>query len=155
MLPSRIIHHGLTLASADLNTTTRTAVGARSKRIVIPPGANDGLLYLVHQGVYFDLYVYTFLRCEPGFTPIFVARVKDFNMRFRAKHFAGDPSVTISPDESLLHDPIDPRGSPAFIELDHTISSFNRSSFPPHLRNALAEGVLDNHLYTAFLLPYV
>lgn len=84
-----------------------------------------------------------------------LARVKRFNLRFRAKHYAGDSSVTAVPNgegEGAL--PIlDPRRSSAFMELDHVASNF-RSSFPSHFRNPIMQDVLvDNHLYTACLMP--
>ncbi|KAF8078522.1 hypothetical protein FPV67DRAFT_1557832 [Lyophyllum atratum] len=86
---------------------------------------------------------------------IMMSQVKAFNLRFRARHFVGDASVAshfsdgLGPSES-----VDPRGSPAFIELDHVVSSF-RASFPPHLRNPIVDNVVDNHLYTTFLMPHV
>ncbi|KAJ2928849.1 hypothetical protein H1R20_g8248, partial [Candolleomyces eurysporus] len=86
---------------------------------------------------------------------ILVSRTKAFNMRFRAKHFAGDSSVVGPVDEFQAQDSVDPRGSPAFIELDHLASSFNRANFPQHLRTPITDNVVDNHLYTAFLLPHV
>lgn len=85
----------------------------------------------------------------------FLARIKAFNMRFRAKHFAGDSSVVCPTDEFQVQDSVDPRGSPAFIELDHLASSFNRANFPQHLRTPITDNVVDSHLYTAFLLPHV
>ena len=91
-----------------------------------------------------------------GFDYFLVAQVKAFNLRFRSKHFAGDPTVAAlyndgpqSPDE-----PVDPRGSAAFIELDHIVSSF-RASFPSHLRNPINDNIVDNHLYTTCLMPHV
>lgn len=80
---------------------------------------------------------------------ILISRVKVFNTRFRARRHAGDSSVT-----NFQSDDHDPRGSSAFIELDHIASSF-RSSFPSHLRNPIVDNVVDNHLYTACLMPYV
>ncbi|KAG6832433.1 hypothetical protein H0H92_001479, partial [Tricholoma furcatifolium] len=83
------------------------------------------------------------------------ARVKTFNLRFRARHFAGDMAVASQFSDGLgLSDSVDPRGSPAFIELDHIASSF-RASFPSHLRNPIVDNIVDNHLYTAFLMPHV
>jgi hypothetical protein len=85
-----------------------------------------------------------------------MSRVKVFNHRFRARHFSGDASVASSQnlrgDASLAT--VDPRGSPAFIELDHLVSSF-RASFPKDLRNPIRANVVDNHLYTACLMPQV
>lgn len=91
-------------------------------------------------------------------TTILLSHVKTFNMRFRAKHFAGDESVITSVSfngnfPSSSH-PIDPRGSPAFIELDHVVSSF-LSTFPSHLRNPINNNIVDNHLYSASLMSHV
>ncbi|KAF5313234.1 hypothetical protein D9619_003267 [Psilocybe cf. subviscida] len=87
---------------------------------------------------------------------ILISQVKAFNLRYRSKHFAGDPTViNVYDDVSLQSDSsVDPRGSAAFIELDHLVSSF-RASFPGHLRNPINDNVVDNHLYTACLMPHV
>lgn len=81
-----------------------------------------------------------------------------FNLRFRSKHFAGDPSVVnlynVNDGFQTSENSVDPRGSAAFIELDHIVSSF-RASFPSYLRNPINDNVVDNHLYTACLMPYV
>ncbi|EKM83798.1 hypothetical protein AGABI1DRAFT_66768 [Agaricus bisporus var. burnettii JB137-S8] len=84
---------------------------------------------------------------------ILIARVKVFNTRFRARHYAGDTAVTNIRGDNIS-ERYDPRGSSAFIELDHVASSF-RSSFPSHLRNPISNNVVDNHLYTASLMPHV
>ncbi|KAH8835150.1 hypothetical protein DL96DRAFT_1573039 [Flagelloscypha sp. PMI_526] len=85
---------------------------------------------------------------------IILSRVKCFNLRFRAKHYAGDLSVTAPATEGeTLLPSMDPRGSPAFMELDHIASNF-RSSFPAALRTPIIQDALvDNHLYTACLMP--
>lgn len=87
---------------------------------------------------------------------IMISQVKTFNSRFRARHFAGDVAVQANPfsDNLQSSEPIDPRGSQAFIELDNVVSSF-RASFPSHLRNPIVNNVVDNHLYTACLMPHV
>lgn len=86
---------------------------------------------------------------------IMLSHVKTFNMRFRSRHFAGDSAVT-SPYNDVVQssDPVDPRGSQAFIELDHVVSSF-RESFPSHLRNPIVDNVVDNHLYTTCMMSHV
>ncbi|KAJ7925882.1 hypothetical protein B0H13DRAFT_1973748 [Mycena leptocephala] len=86
---------------------------------------------------------------------IMLSQVKTFNLRFRAKHFFGDPSV-MSPhnERSNPLEPVDPRGSPAFMELDNIATSF-RSSFPTHLRQPIIENVIDQHLYTACTIPHI
>jgi hypothetical protein len=86
-----------------------------------------------------------------------MSRVKVFNHRFRARHFAGDAAVSCVQtqcDDESSPDKVDPRGSPAFMELDHLVSSF-RGTFPSHLRNPIVDNVVDNHLYTACLMPLV
>ncbi|KAF7436918.1 hypothetical protein PC9H_003752 [Pleurotus ostreatus] len=85
---------------------------------------------------------------------IMISQVKTFNMRFRARHLAGDTSVT-SPykDTSQLSEHIDPRGSPAFLALDEVVSTF-RVSFPPHLRSPITDSIVDPVLYTASLMPH-
>jgi len=84
-----------------------------------------------------------------------ISQVKTFNLRFRARHFFGDLSV-MSPHSENNNplEPIDPRGSPAFMELDNITSSF-RASFPGHLRNPIVANVVDQHLYAACLMPHV
>ncbi|KAJ7492527.1 hypothetical protein FB451DRAFT_1218642 [Mycena latifolia] len=81
------------------------------------------------------------------------ARAKTFNLRFRARHFFGDAAV-MSPHTEQYNplEPIDPRGSPAFIELDNIASSFY-SSFPSHLRTPIVANVVDQHLQ-AFYFSY-
>lgn len=85
-----------------------------------------------------------------------MSRVKVFNHRFRARHFAGDIAVASTHHvcNDIPPDKIDPRGSPAFAELDHIMTSF-RASFPGHLRSPIVDNVVDNHLYTACLMPLV
>jgi hypothetical protein len=84
--------------------------------------------------------------------------VKAFNLRFRSRHFAGDPTVanvySVNDGYQMSENSVDPRGSAAFIELDHIVSSF-RGSFPSHLRNPVNDNVVDNHLYTTCLMPHV
>jgi hypothetical protein len=90
-----------------------------------------------------------------------MSRVKVFNHRFRALHYAGDPQYTGkpaansrgNPDDPSPPETIDPRGSPAFLELENIVSSF-RASFPSHLRNPITDNVVDSHLYTACLMPH-
>ncbi|KAF9473114.1 hypothetical protein BDN70DRAFT_886156 [Pholiota conissans] len=89
---------------------------------------------------------------------ILISQVKAFNLRFRSKHFAGDPAVasvySVNDGYQTSENSVDPRGSAAFIELDHIVSSF-RGCFPSHLRNPINDNVVDNHLYTACLMPHV
>ncbi|KAF8922447.1 hypothetical protein CPB85DRAFT_1267627 [Mucidula mucida] len=87
---------------------------------------------------------------------ILLSRVKTFNMRFRAKHFNGDETIT---SRNPLPRPtgsseVDARMSVGFIELDNTISSF-LGTFPAHLRSPIMNNTVDNHLYTACLIVHV
>ncbi|KAJ7181763.1 hypothetical protein C8R43DRAFT_970368 [Mycena crocata] len=87
---------------------------------------------------------------------ILLSKVKTFNLRFRAQYFFGDVSV-MSPHTEQYNrsvDPIDPRGSPAFLEIDNIAASF-RSSFPAHLRNPIVGQSVDQHLYAACLMPHI
>ncbi|KAL0951062.1 hypothetical protein HGRIS_007801 [Hohenbuehelia grisea] len=85
---------------------------------------------------------------------IMISKVKSFNMRFRAKHFSGDPSVAAPDNEHAeSSDYADPRGSPAWVELDEMVSRF-RACFPSQLRNPISDGVVDSHLYSACLMPH-
>lgn len=91
---------------------------------------------------------------------ILLSRVKQFNLRFRSKYHARDPSVLPTPDAlgNLPPKPagivIDARESPAFKELDVLSSTF-RQGFPPHLRNPVDGNSVDAHLYSACLTPYL
>lgn len=48
----------------------------------------------------------------------------------------------------------DPRGSQAFLELDYTIDTFT-TTLPTQCRNPIVNNIVDNHLYTAWLMPHV
>lgn len=74
--------------------------------------------------------------------------VKNWNLRFRGRYFAGDARLApaTSPDGDLHT--LDPRQTPAFQELDHIASSF-RASFPAHLRNPVQDEMVDPYLYSA------
>jgi len=80
------------------------------------------------------------------------AKVKSFNSRFRAKHYAKDPAVLNPYAEAQPSGRIDPRGSVAFIELDHTAASF-RESF--RSREPIVDNVVDNQLFTTCLMPHL
>nr|GAT43231.1 predicted protein [Mycena chlorophos] len=84
-----------------------------------------------------------------------ISRAKTFNTRFRSKFHFGDASVMsphTEPNNPL--EPVDPRGSPAFTEIDSIATTF-RSTFPAHLRNPISNNVVDQHLYVACLMPLV
>jgi hypothetical protein len=89
---------------------------------------------------------------------LLISKVKSFNLRYRSRYYAGDPAV-LSPasQDGQAEDPVsgvDPRRSPAFIELDYLLSEF-KASFPAHFRHPIKNNVLDVDLYTAFLTPLV
>ena len=82
-----------------------------------------------------------------------------FNLRFRARHFAGDPDVLPPPESLISNDEaiqyyVDPRDSKSFKEVDFLVSSFV-DSFPKEYRDPTRGGVLDNHLLLAILVPNV
>jgi hypothetical protein len=121
-------------------------------------------LFLLHPEKQVDSFVLyvkaTMLICAFFFLFFFVAsanvisaKVKNFDLRFRARHFFGDVAVMSphSEQQNPLVPAIDPRGSPAFVELDNITSSF-RSSFPSHLRNPIVANVVDQHLLVYVLV---
>ncbi|KAK7058877.1 hypothetical protein VNI00_001501 [Paramarasmius palmivorus] len=79
--------------------------------------------------------------------------VKTFNMRFKARHFTGEESVT-SDVRANPDDPIDPRKTLTFIELDRILSAY-LSSFPVHLRNPVQSGIVDCNLVAATLISHL
>ncbi|PFH54567.1 hypothetical protein AMATHDRAFT_78225 [Amanita thiersii Skay4041] len=86
---------------------------------------------------------------------ILISRVKTFNLRFRARHYAGDSAVSSDfSDGQTISERADPRGSQAFIELDYTVDTF-ASTFPSHCRNPIMNNIIDSHLYTACLIPHI
>ncbi|KAL5535512.1 hypothetical protein ACEPAF_3606 [Sanghuangporus sanghuang] len=90
---------------------------------------------------------------------ILMSRVKNFNLRFRSKHFAGDPDMippagSSNEEQSATAQYIDPRDTPGFIKIDHLVSAFI-PSFPKGLRSATRDGVVDIHLLLALLAPNV
>ncbi|KAH9937175.1 uncharacterized protein B0H18DRAFT_969438 [Fomitopsis serialis] len=92
-----------------------------------------------------------------------LSRVKNFNMRFRSKHHSGDPSAQVinnlfPPPHACKYsdsdgEPMDPRQTAAFLELDQLVTAF-RSSFPVHLRNPAKEQV-DAHLFSAITAAHL
>jgi len=88
---------------------------------------------------------------------IILSRVKNFNLRYRARYFAKDFDYTPTANAPALmpsSDVLDPRSTPAFVEVDTLVSSF-RSSFPADLRNPISGNVVDVHLFTACTIPYI
>jgi len=88
---------------------------------------------------------------------IILSRVKNFNLRYRARYFAKDlnyvPTIN-APVRLPSSEVMDPRSTPAFIEVDNLVSTF-RSSFPPDLRNPINGNVVDVHLFTACTIPHM
>lgn len=86
-----------------------------------------------------------------------MSRVKTFNLRFRAKNYAGEPAM-VSPitvhnvEHSSSAQYIDPRETYGFKEIDNLVQSFV-PSFPRGLRDTTRDGVVDIHLLLAILAP--
>ncbi|KAI0051666.1 hypothetical protein FA95DRAFT_1511617 [Auriscalpium vulgare] len=91
---------------------------------------------------------------------ILLSKVKAYNLRFRSKRFSGDPAFAYASSYSEIWErdaedgTMDPRRTPAFVEVDHIATMF-RQTFPLHLRNPVPDGVVDSHLYTACLIPHL
>ena len=78
-----------------------------------------------------------------------ISRVKRFNVRYKAKFYAGDEDMQSAATlmcESL--DQLDPRETTAFQTLDQLVSAFF-PSFPPQSRTPIQDETVDSHLYTA------
>ena len=78
-----------------------------------------------------------------------ISRVKNFNLRFKALAYSGDPSV--APPAGLTNTNMEdfhPKETPAFRELDELVSTF-KAGFPPHMKDPMVDGKLDGYLYTA------
>lgn len=88
---------------------------------------------------------------------LLVSKVKLFNLRFRAKCYAGDPKMslnqTVSPIGQLPED-IDPRQTEGFKEIDVLVHSFV-DSFPRDFKDPVKDGVVDAHLLVACISPNV
>ena len=82
--------------------------------------------------------------------------IKDFNHRYKMKSNLGDtrflPVRSFEPQ--AYGDQPDIRSSPAFLELDQLLVSF-QSSFPSNLKDPFRNGLVDSHLYTTFLTAHV
>lgn len=79
-----------------------------------------------------------------------LSKVKNFNLRFRSRHYAGDPTCGVETFGEI----IDPRSTQAFKDLDNLVLAF-RSSFPVRFKNPVNGSVVDPHLYCASLYPYL
>jgi hypothetical protein len=112
---------------------------------------HDPHILLAHPEGHTDSFVLTIK------ASIILSRVKNFNLRYRARYFAKDPEYTPTASAPIWlpsSDVLDPRSTAAFIEVDALVSSF-RSSFPPDLRNPINGNVVDVHLFTACTIPHV
>ena len=92
-----------------------------------------------------------FVKCS-----MLISRVKNFNLRFKALAYAGDPSV-IPPTGTNLRDGLEnfyPKDTPAFRELDELVSSF-KASFPLHMKNPMTDDKLDGYLYSAWNMAHL
>lgn len=88
---------------------------------------------------------------------IILSKVKNFNLRYRARYFAEDPDYTPTTKTHTRlpgAETMDPRSCPAFLEIDDLVSRF-KSSFPPDLRNPINGNVVDVHLFTACTIPHM
>ncbi|KZT01965.1 uncharacterized protein LAESUDRAFT_443524 [Laetiporus sulphureus 93-53] len=83
-----------------------------------------------------------------------LSRVKNFNIRFRARYYAGDPSVTVHTTigETDCMQPKDIRNTPAFFELNGLVTDF-QNSFPTNLRHPVQNNLVNPHLFAAFTAP--
>ncbi|KAF8832430.1 hypothetical protein HHX47_DHR1002027 [Lentinula edodes] len=86
---------------------------------------------------------------------ILLSKVKTFNLRFRAKHFSGDGEGSLSYNTFRADEPVDPRNTMSFIDLDGTVTSFI-ATFPSHLRNPLTKDEkMDCTLFAAMAMSHV
>ncbi|KAJ3750260.1 hypothetical protein DFH05DRAFT_1466621 [Lentinula detonsa] len=86
---------------------------------------------------------------------ILLSKVKTFNLRFRAKHFSGDGESSYSYNTFRPDEPVDPRNTMAFIDLDGTVTSFI-ATFPSQLRNPLTKDEkMDCTLFAAMAMAHV
>lgn len=82
---------------------------------------------------------------------LLMSRVKNFNTRYKALAFAGDPSVVpvIDGNSESGNFRTSPRTSPMFLELDNLILTF-KNKFPAHLKTPFADDKIDFYLYSAW-----
>lgn len=85
---------------------------------------------------------------------ILLSKVKTFNLRFRSRHFSGDGDTGLAYSTFQTDEPVDPRNSMAFIDLDVITTSFV-ATFPPHLRNPLSKETMDCTLFAAACQAHV
>ncbi|KAF9069143.1 Prephenate dehydratase-domain-containing protein [Rhodocollybia butyracea] len=85
---------------------------------------------------------------------ILLSKVKTFNLRFRAKHFSGDGEDSLSYGTFCPDEPVDPRNSMTFIDLDGTVTSF-MTTFPSHLRSPVDKNKVNCTLFAAMVMSQV
>ena len=116
--------------------------------------SHDRTMFLIHPPSHTDSFT-LFTK-----SVILLSHIKNLNLRFRGRYFSGDPSVhspsPLTPFKSSLEpegrgstETLDPRGSPAFKELDGVASMF-RQSFPSYLKNPTQDDMVDPYLFCAF-----
>ena len=113
---------------------------------MLPPGrqwSHDKDVISAHREDQSDSFI-MFAKCS-----LLISKVKNFNLRFKALAYSGDPTV-IPPTAADLSGGLEnfyPKDTPAFKELDELVSSF-KASFPPHMKEPVVDGKLDCYLYT-------
>lgn len=88
---------------------------------------------------------------------LLLSKVKNFNIRYRARYFAKDLDYTptaAAPARLPDSDVLDPRSTAAFMEVENLVRNF-RTSFPPDMRNPISGNLVDVHLFTACTIPHV
>ncbi|THH28067.1 hypothetical protein EUX98_g6114 [Antrodiella citrinella] len=79
-----------------------------------------------------------------------LSRVKNFNLRTRAKYFAEDPSI---PQGYPITDiRFDPRQTPEFGAMTSVALAFT-DSIPTQYKNPLQNGVVNPHIYSTLMAP--
>ena len=80
---------------------------------------------------------------------LLISKVKNFNLRFKALAYSGDPTVIPPTAATLAPGSLDnyyPKDTPAFKELDELVSSF-KASFPQNMKDPVVDGKVDCYLY--------
>ncbi|KAI0691861.1 hypothetical protein BC835DRAFT_1359567 [Cytidiella melzeri] len=114
----------------DVPTTERQWSHDRTMFLIHPPAQTDSFILFVK-------------------STILLSHVKNFNIRVRGRYFTGDPAVYPQyPNAEHEMSNWDPRGSPAFQELEHITVMF-RQSFPSHMKNPMQDDTVDPYLFNA------
>lgn len=83
---------------------------------------------------------------------IVLSRVKNFNLRYRAKFYTMNTAEASL--AGLTNVTSDPREASEFRELEEVANSF-RDTLPSHLKHPVVDGSVDPYLFSAFLAPYM